>query len=102
MTGVLFLDELSSVVLPSTSEQLAMLASAGRVLMTEAMLSGSDFRYINHALSSESLSSSDDGFDPTTGSSDQAFPGPHYRDIDDRPVYRPRLSNLERDRCSTT
>ena len=42
-------------------------ASPGRVLMFEAMLSGFVFRYTNHALSSESLSLSDDSFDPTTG-----------------------------------
>ena len=67
MTGALFLDELSSIELPSASEQLVTVVSIGRVLMSETMLSGSDFRYTNCAQSSESLSSSDDSFDSATG-----------------------------------
>ena len=68
ITGALSSDELLSVELLSASEQLAISASADRVLMSEAMLSRSNFRYTNCALSSKSLSSSDDGFNPTTGS----------------------------------
>ena len=62
MMGFILRWKLSSIELQSAFKQLATMASASRVLMSEAMLSESDFRYTNHA-----LSLSDDSFDSTTG-----------------------------------